>query len=285
MIQFASRLSLLVALLIASTAFALSGNLIPESEIIPQLCRVEFVSGEICSGSIVGKNVVVLAEHCGVLINKNSVNRKLGQVRCYGEPRALEFKQINRMSADFITKVTGKQFVNGVLPKASDNSPLENSSYDVVTVTVNGEFKSQPLELAQPEQTKEILNALWKPSACRIYGVGINPTGTLGMAHGVNAPLYRGAVGIANPIELNGDSGVAPMDSGGPLACNIDGKMTLVGVTSRGNGQAASTALDHLKNQNVVSFFAYVGDPAVSLWLTSVVVENNRRLHSTLVQD
>jgi hypothetical protein len=254
-------------------AFALSGNLLDASEVIPQVCRVLFNSGEICSGEIIGKRAVALSDHCGMMARKQGNTRSMGKIACRGETAQFDFNEIRQMSADFVTSVTGEKFKDGALPRTSDASPLENSRYDVGVAVVAGEFQSNPLSIAKPNQHEAIQAALATPGACHIYGVGWNFFGIAGFAkaHGVDAPLFRGVSGAMNPLELKGETGVTPMDSGGPLTCNVNGENVLVGITSRGNGVVYSPDSESTKTNVVISYFTLVEDPAVSAWLSTFV--------------
>lgn len=267
-----NRLGSLLVTVFSFPAIALTGELLPVEQVIPQVCMVRFVSGEICSGSIIGKRTVALADHCGVMVNKHARDRVIGRVHCRGEQKgkAFEFSEVEQMTAAFVTKVSGERFENDALPRATDTSGVETSRYDVAVVRVNNEFDTEPLAIARPDQMNIIANEMWKPGGCQIFGVGLNQFGGFGSAHGVDAPIYRGANGVYNPILLEGASGVSPMDSGGPLVCTIDKKPTLVGIVSRGNGQVVSTTVEDLRHAKAVSYFAFVGDPAVSTWLQSL---------------
>lgn len=267
-----NRLCSLLVTLFSFPAIALTGELLPVEQVIPQVCMVRFVSGELCSGSIIGKRTVALADHCGMMVNKHAKDRVIGRVHCRGEKngKAFEFSSVEQMSAEFVTKISGEKFENGALPRASDTSGPDSSRYDVAVVHVNNDFDTDALAIAKPEQMKKIVSEMWKPGGCQIYGIGLNQYGGFGSAHGVDAPIYRGANGVYNPILLEGASGVSPMDSGGPLVCTIDKKPTLVGIVSRGNGQVVSTTVEDLRNAKAISYFAYVGDPAVSSWLQSL---------------
>lgn len=267
-----NRLGSLLVTVFSFPAIALTGELLPVEQVIPQVCMVRFVSGELCSGSIIGKRMVALADHCGMMVNKHAKDRTIGRVHCRGEKRgkSFEFSEVAQMSAAFVTRVTGEKFENGALPRATDTSGADSSRYDVAVVHVNNDFETEALEIAKPEQMKQIVSEMWKPGGCQIFGIGLNQFGGFGQAHGVDAPIYRGANGVYNPILLEGASGVSPMDSGGPLVCTIDKKPTLIGVVSRGNGQVVSTTVEDLRHAKAISYFAFVGDPAVSAWLQSL---------------
>jgi uncharacterized protein (DUF2164 family) len=274
-----TRAVLFFVLFASVQAFALSGTLIDVKDIIPQVCRVIFNSGEMCSGEIIGKKVISLADHCGMLmVKKQEHSRSLGKIRCYGEKEEFEISEVKQISAEFITKITGEHFKNSILPRAGELEPIENARFDIAAAVIEGEFKAKPLPIAKTSQFNAIQAALATPGACHIYGVGTNSFGIAGYgrAHGVEAPLFRAIAGPTNPLILKGETGVAANDSGGPLTCNVDGENVLVGIVSGGNGVVYSPDSEATKYNVVVSYFAFVGDPAVNAWLTTLISDESQ---------
>lgn len=265
------KLIILTALVVfhSTMAFALTGQLLPVEELIPQVCKVQFVSGEYCGGTIIGERAVALAYHCGVYVKRTGSEQPIGRVYCLGEGKKVhKFKEVHVMDRAYIEKTLGKPVDESVLPQINLAAPLESSRYDVAVVVTEDKMETPPLPLAAPEMNEAVLNALVTWGKCRIYSVGLNQLGSFGVAHGVTAPAYRAISGPYNPIELVGAAGATDHDSGGGLVCEVGRQNVLAGVVSKGNGLVSSTLAESTQNQHARTAFSYVGDPVVNQWLS-----------------
>lgn len=189
------------------------------SELPPQLCKVQFGQSSLCSGFVVSKNQVLTASHCGMF------NDKRGSVQCLNGQR-------------FAFERTGvRHFDNKKIPNSTPGiTTTESVKNDLALVQVQGEFNVTPLRVAPVNfYDPFLLQRLKRENDCYLFGVGLNPLGTVGLAHGIVAPLYKG-MSIYNPIEFNDLTGVAPNDSGGALVCKSSNtnELVIVGVITGG---------------------------------------------------
>lgn len=215
-----------------------SEHLIDINDLPPQLCKVEF-GLSLCSGIMVGKKEVLTASHC------NNLNEKRGQVTCLNGQKfkfkndQVHFFDANKVPSGLVTADT-----------------REALKHDLLLIRLNEEFNLEPMSfLKASNDPNSVIAALRTKGACQLYGVGLNPFGTLGLAHGIIAPVYQG-LSLTNPLELIGQDGVSPHDSGGGYVCELEdesGKKqkTLVGVIVGGkdNGAEVSSIMSLLSDE------------------------------------
>lgn len=227
-----------------------SVNLLEPDELPKQICKVDFGSYTFCAATIISKNQILTASHC------NSHLSKRGTISCLNGQK-FRFTSNNMTFFD----------PNNIPAGLSEIKPLEASKHDLAVVKINEEFNIEGIPVFgvnSPADERHILESNYY-SKCQLLGVGLNPFGTLGLAHGIKAPRYQG-MSLHNPIEFIDVTGVAPHDSGGPLVCEVNDKVSknqkvIVGVISRGKDNGESV-------QSVITSFSDIKN---SEWLQKII--------------
>lgn len=206
-----------------SKAFALKGhNLLEVKDLPPQICKVEFGLSGLCSGFINSENTVLTASHCDMN------HEKRGKITCLNGQK-FDFK------ADQVVVYDRKN----IPPSSPSLVTLSSLKHDLALVRIKGKFTVPGLPILGVNWgVNENLDNINITENCFLYGVGYTGFNGIGLAHGIEAPAYSG-LQIYNPLELRGETGIAPHDSGGAYVCRIktnDNKFTdvYVGVMTGG---------------------------------------------------
>lgn len=186
----------------------------PSLELLPQLCRLYYRSGDPCSGVYLGDNKVLTAGHCVVARRARPVF-----VEC-----------VNGLRGP-VTNVEVSPAYNPI--DLADAGPELRAAVDLTLLTIQADKpESQGIKTVA---TRAEAYDLLAQGRCTMNGVGWSAQQTLGDFQVCPAsPMVSQKENTW--FLLNGENRGMSSDSGSPLICkNQNGENVLVGILSRGN--------------------------------------------------